>query len=225
MELDDGITCRRSVRSFLDKPVDRQTIADIIRLGTYAPSACNRQGWRFIVVTQKSVMKAIHQKGGSHLIERAPVGILVLYHRFTTNAYYDDNTESAAACVQNILLAARSRGLGTCWINDLPKKSRLRKLLGIPSRYDIVAYILLGYPAKEPTLKRKYSKIEELISYNRFEAGSEIETRKPRVRSLLKLGRIILGTSKLFGFLNTLPGIRRLAERERQRVTPDHPLD
>jgi nitroreductase len=179
MELVTAIEKRRSVRKFLDKKVEEHIIKEIIRLGTWGPTACNRQGWRFIVVTDKPLMFQIAQKIGNPIISRAPVGIFVLYNKFTINLDYADNIESAAACIENMLLATTRFDLGACWINHLPPKSYLYKLFKIPKRYDIVAYIALGYPSQYPkALRRKYSDVGELISYNEFKMEKEIETRK-----------------------------------------------
>jgi nitroreductase len=179
MDLVTAIEQRRSVREFLDKEVDPEMVREIIRLGTLAPTACNRQGWRFIVVSDPEIRRKISERGGSKIIVKAPAGILVLYNKFTINVEYPDNVESASACIQNMLLAATSLGLGTCWINHLPPKACLRRIFAIPSRYDIVAYIALGYPGVVPrTVSRKCRSVDEILSYNRFEMQKEIETRQ-----------------------------------------------
>jgi nitroreductase len=179
MDILECIEQRRSVRKFLEKEVDGDLIKEIIRLGTTAPTACNRQAWRFIVITEKDVKKKIKNKiEGSPVIMRAPVGILVLYNKFTMNLEYPDNIESAAACIENMLLAATSFNLGSCWINHLPSQRYLRNILQIPERYQIIAYIAVGYPAALPKkVTRKYENVDELISYNKFEMKKEIESR------------------------------------------------
>lgn len=198
MELKSAIERRRSVRKFSDKKVDTKLINEIIRLGTWGPTACNRQGWRFIVITDKSLMTKINNKGGSYIISKAPIGIIVLYNKFTINLYYSDNIESASACIQNMLLAITDLNLGACWINHLPPKSFLYRLFEIPKRYDIIGYIAIGYPADYPKpLPRKYSKVDELISYNKFEMDTEIEKRRINRVTLFILGikhKISLGS-------------------------------
>lgn len=179
MDLISAIEKRRSIRKFLDKEVNINTVKEIIRLGTLAPTACNRQGWRFIIITDKEIMNKIKNNGGALFIPHAPVGILILYNKFTNNIEYPDNVQSASACIENMLLAATNYRLATCWINDLPKKSYLHKLLGIPNRYDIVAYVTIGYPAYQPKeVPRKYATIDEVISINQFRMEKEIEKRR-----------------------------------------------
>ena len=81
--------------------------------------------------------------------KRSPCGVLVNYENRTRNVRYHDDIQSAAACIQNLLLAAQGYGLGACWICTLPPPSFLRKLFKIPSNYSPIAYILLGYPSSK----------------------------------------------------------------------------
>lgn len=201
MDLISAIEKRRSIRKFLDKEVNINEIKEIIRLGTLAPTACNRQGWRFIVITDKGIMNSIKNNGGAPFIPNAPVGILVLYHKFTNNLEYPDNVQSASACIENMLLAATKFNLATCWINDLPKKSYLHKLLKIPARYDIIAYITIGHPAYQlKEVPRKYSTVDEVISINQFKIEKEIEKRRLQGR----LSLIIVRSLKKIYFSNQM---------------------
>ena len=78
MDFFDVINSRRSVRRFLDQQVSEKDIKKIIEAGTKAPSACNVQGWRFIVINKKDVMKNIVEAGTAAFIIGSPVGILVV---------------------------------------------------------------------------------------------------------------------------------------------------
>ena len=192
MDLISAIEKRRSIRKFLDKGIDINTVKEIIRLGTLAPTACNRQGWRFIIITDKEIMTKIKNKGGAIFIPNAPLGILILYNKFTNNLEYPDNVQSASACIDHMLLAATNYGLATCWINDLPKKSYLHELFKIPSRYDIIAYVVLGHPAYHlKAVPRKYSDIDEVISYNKFDMDREIEKRRIQGKLSLTIVRTL----------------------------------
>ena len=183
------IKTRRSVRIFQDKEVNRRTIEKIIEMATWAPSACNIQGWRFIVVTDQKKKEEIINLGGSITIKSAPVGILVLYDNRTKNIQYSDDIQSASAAIQNILLSAHYLGLGACWICHLPPKNQLRKLFKIPTSLSPVAYIILGHKKNEPgQMPRKYSP-NKLISYNIF--SSEIPLEKINSLKILIL-RILM---------------------------------
>jgi len=168
MEVLDAIYTRRTVRSFIDKKIDKKIIDKIIDAGIHAPSACDIQGWKFIVVENKKIIQKIVDKGAATFIKNAPVNIFVLYDNQTNNMEYKDHLLSAAACIQNMLLAANNFNLGCCWVCHLPLKRQLRSILRIPSHYDPIACIVMGYPKKKPKpLPRRY-KLDELIAHNKF---------------------------------------------------------
>lgn len=164
----DVINARRSIRNFTPEPVERGLISDILKAAMQAPSACNVQGWQFIVVDSEEIKQQMVNYGGSVVIKHAPVGILVLYDNRTKNTEYHDFVQSAAAGIENLILAATYYGLGSCWICHLPTKKRLRTIFSIPAHIDPIAYVLLGHKQKEPAeMPRKYM-IEHVVSHNEF---------------------------------------------------------
>jgi len=168
MELPEAIKARRSIRVFADKEVEKEKIQEIINLATFAPSNCNIQGWRFIIIDQDEIKGKIVNAGGAIIIKNAPVGILVVYDNQSKNYEYKDYIQSASAAIQNIHLAAKNYGLGSCWICHLPSHRVLRKLLNIPNCFTPIAYVILGYPKSEPVnVPRKYS-LDQVMSYNTF---------------------------------------------------------
>jgi len=171
MDINNIIKKRRSIRRFINKEVDKQIIERIIETATHAPSACNIQGWKFIIIDNQDIKNKIVDLGGSILIKNAPIGILALYDNQTKNVEYHDDIQSASAVIQNINLIATATGLGTCWICHLPPKRKLRKLFKIPNSFSPVAYILIGYPKDEPQpMERKYA-LKEIICYDQFSAN------------------------------------------------------
>lgn len=171
MDLINLIKTRRSVRIFQDKKIDRETVKKIIEAATYAPSACNVQGWRFIVIDDEKKKQEIVDNGGSINIKKAPLGILTLYDNRTKNTEYLDNIQSGAAAIQNMLLTVHNLGLGACWICHLPSKRDLRKIFNIPKTMSPVAYILIGHKKQESReMPRKYN-LGELIGFNEFSSN------------------------------------------------------
>jgi len=176
MELENLIKTRRSIRNFTDQEVDLKLVKKIIELGTHAPSACNIQGWHFIIIKNQKIKNKIVDLGGSIIIKNAPIGILVLYDKRTKNTEYQDYIQSASAAIQNILLSAHAHNLGACWICHLPPKKELRKLFKIKKYLDPIAYIIMGHPKNEvQSVKRKYE-LEEIISIDKFYRKTPIET-------------------------------------------------
>ena len=115
----------------------------------------------------------------------------MLYDNRTSNRSYSDHIHSAAAAIQNILLRAEELGIGSCWICRLPKRSRLKRLLGIPWCYDPMAYVALGYPETPPPPKkptRKYTPAR-VLARNRFEFTDVNAGRWLQVKWALSLGR------------------------------------
>ena len=188
MDIQTTIKNRRSVRKFLPKPVKQEIIDKIIESANWAPSACNVQGWKFIIVDDQKLKEKIVEKGGAKLIKNAPLGILVAYDQRTENLEYQDHIQSAAASIQNLLLAAYDQGLGSCWICHLPNKKELKKIFNIPATFTPIAYIALGYPAQEPiTIPRRYE-LNQIIGRNQFPASptTSISTKKLLIKRALR---------------------------------------
>jgi nitroreductase len=203
------IRSRRSVRKFKPESVPRGVLMRIIEAGVQAPSACNIQGWRFILVEKPELRRTIQEAGGSVLIPASPSGILMVYDNTTKNTPYRDDVQSAAACIQTMLLVANGLGLGACWICNLPSPSFLRRLLGIPWNYSPVAYLILGYPLEgaRKDMPRRHP-LEDIVGVDVFPAAGKGSTHSrpmvlflrvaywgyrmtPRVLKRLLLNRIV----------------------------------
>ncbi len=169
MNVIEAIKERRSIRYFKEK-VPEEIIKKIIEAGTWAPSACNRQDWKFIIIEDESVRKEIIQEGTAFFVDKAPNWILIIYNNQTDNTEYQDHIQSATACIQNMQLAAHAYGYGSCCINNLPPKEKLRKILNIPTSYEPISLLVLGKPNTTPKpLPRK----ENFITYNKFDFKEE----------------------------------------------------
>lgn len=191
MDIFEVIKNRRSVRVFQDKPVEKEVLEKMIEAGIHAPSNCNIQGWRFIIIASQEIKNKIVENGGAVLIKKAPAGILVLYDNRTKNFEYKDYIQSAAAAMQNIFLAATALGVGCCWLNHLPPKKVLRKMLKIPKNYSPVGYLMIGYPRNSPAAVARKHKLENLLSYNEFGPNMAVEktsgTKLFIARTLIKI--------------------------------------
>lgn len=187
---------RSSSRKFKDQAVETSILTKILETATFAPSACNRQDWRFIIVESQEIKNKLYDLGGSITIKTAPTVIIVLYSNKTTNTEYNDHIQSASAAIQNILLAAHVHGLSACWICHLPAKKSLRQLLKIPRDFDPIAAVLVGYPENQPKKAERKNKIKDIIAVNSFDFPY---AKKTTIDSFLFIRKILLF------FYNKLP--------------------
>ncbi len=159
----EAIYSRRSVRSYSKEPVSRETVLEIIRAGTWAPSGLNNQPWRFVIVWDEEKRKSLAEltKYGN-IIREAPVIIAVFVDK---NAMYHEvkDHQAMGACIQNMLLAIHALGLGGVWLGEILKNAdKVRNLLELPENLDLMAVVALGYPShRNQTSSRK--PLEEVI--------------------------------------------------------------
>ena len=133
---------RRSVRKFKDKEVPIGLIERIIEDATYAPTNCNQQLWKFIVITQQSIKDRLVNEAFSNTnIANAPVVIVGIYDSWD----YKEAIQGASMATQNILLSATNLCLGIYPMNSYGNDKIVKNILKIPSNYVINCFILLGY--------------------------------------------------------------------------------
>ena len=161
------IKSRRSIRTYQNKKIPKKTLLKIIEAGRWAPSACNRQGWRFLIIDDQQLKDKLVTHGTAWFVKDAPHLILVLYDNRTDNIEYQDHIQSAAACIQNMLLAAHSLGIGSCWVANLPPKKELRKIFEIPKYFEPIALVTFGYPKKKPKYVKRLHKLKDIVWYNK----------------------------------------------------------
>jgi len=167
MELKEAIYQRRSMRLFQEREVEKEKICQLVDAAQWAPSACNKQGWRFIAVTEKKIKENIVKLAKANsLIKTAPTTIFVLYEEHLTENK-SSYVQSAAAAIQNLLLTAHSMGLGATWLTGLGDLEVVKKELKVPAGFKIIAAIVLGYPRETPPPPQR-REIEEILSFNCF---------------------------------------------------------
>jgi nitroreductase len=140
---------RRSVRQFTTEPVPRAQIELILDAGRWAPSGKNTQPWRFLVVQNEQKRKALAEFAPQRkMIATAPLTLAVLLDK---QAGYDElkDAQGIGACIQNILLAVHSLGLGACWMGKTHDPD-IEGLLGVEESEELMALIPIGHPAEAP---------------------------------------------------------------------------
>ncbi len=173
------IQSRQSDRNYIERPVEKEKIERIIEAGRLAPSACNAQPWRFIVVTEPELTNKIAIAASAKLlgmnsfVNQAPAQIIVVREKANISSRIgatvknkDYSLIDIGIASENICLQARAEGLGTCMIGWFDEKE-VRKILHIPSSKRVELIITLGYPGKE-TREKKRKSVEEIASWNRY---------------------------------------------------------
>ncbi|MBN2323943.1 MAG: nitroreductase family protein [Spirochaetes bacterium] len=165
----DAIYKRRSIRRFKSGPVDEKTLVSFVKAGMNAPSAGNQRLWRFVIITERSILDEIPSVHPySSMLKEAPAAILVcgdmdLEER---EGYW---VQDCAAATQNILLEIADRGYGGCWLGVYPREDRvegLRRLLNIPGHIIPLSLIAVGIPAEKKPPKNEFDKSR--ITFNRW---------------------------------------------------------
>ena len=143
---------RRSIRKFLDRPVEAEKIDLLLEAALRAPSSKGLNPWEFIVLTDRSLLERLSQakEHGSAFLKNAPLGIVVCADPQTSDVWVED----ASIASTLIHLAAESLGLGSCWIqirermHDAKKSSQdyIAELLNIPAQMQVESIIVVGYP-------------------------------------------------------------------------------
>ncbi len=155
MECMEAIKGRRSIRRFKDSTVGKDIIEELLDAARMAPSAGNLQARDFIVVSNKITRQKLTKAAlDQSFIEQAPVVIVVVANIERSSRIYRSRGElyavqDATAAVMNLLLAAHSKGLGTCWVGAFDEYAVI-DLLGLPHNTKPVAIIPVGYPDEKP---------------------------------------------------------------------------
>jgi nitroreductase len=167
MEVIDAIRSRKSVRSYLDKAVEKEKLSRVLEAARMAPSAGNRQEWRFVVVTDPEKRRRLGEEAaGQRFIAEAPVVIAVCAQtdgrimRCGQACYPID----VAIAVDHLTLAAVAEGLGTCWIGSFDPEV-VRRILAIPKEIVVVELLPLGYPRDPQPVAKSRLPIETIVRY------------------------------------------------------------
>ncbi len=171
MDVMEAIRTRRSVRSYEDRPVEDEKLAVVLEAGRLAPSANNRQEWRFVVVrnaaTRAKLMAAAKNQS---FVGEAPVIIACC-------AETDDSIMTCgqlsypidvAIAIDHMTLKATEEGLGTCWIGAF-FEDQAKAALGVPQEIRVVEMLALGYTKHGATGRPKHRKaMEEIVHWEKW---------------------------------------------------------
>lgn len=171
------IITRRSVKKYLDRPVDMEIVEQIVEAGIYAPSGMNMQSPIILAVTNKKMRDRLSRMNLDVLIKNnmkassghadpfygAPVVLVVLAKKSVGTHVYD-----GSLVMENMMIAAHSLGLGSCWIHrakevfETEEGKKLLLDLGISDEYEGIGNCIVGYPADD-ALKPQSPRKEDYV--------------------------------------------------------------
>lgn len=166
------ITDRFSVRKFEEKPVEQDVIDKILKAGHLAPTACNIQPQRILVINSKDSLSKLQECTKCHF--NAPAAMLVCYDKNECwQRKYDDKLSGeidAAIVTTHMMLEATALGIGSTWVMHF-NPMEMRKQFEIPDNIEPVSLLVMGYPsddAKPFPGHLEFKNIDEIVSYNEF---------------------------------------------------------
>jgi nitroreductase len=170
MDVMEAIHSRKSVRSYLDKTVEQDKLNRVLEAARMAPSASNRQEWRFVVVTDPETRRRLGEEAaGQRFVAEAPVVIAACAQtdgkimRCGQSCYPID----VAIAIDHLTLAAVAEGLGTCWIGSFDPEE-VRRILSIPEEIVVVELLPLGYPRDPRAVAKSRLPLETIVHYEKW---------------------------------------------------------
>ncbi|MEG2126083.1 MAG: nitroreductase family protein [Bacteroides sp.] len=172
------VNARQSDRAYDEnREVEADKLERILEAGRLAPSACNAQPWKLVVVTDKElaakVGKATAGLGMNKFARMAPVHLLVVEESTNITSLLGGKVKGkhfplidVGIIAAHLVLAAESEGLGSCILGWFDEKE-IKRLTGIPESKRLLLDIVIGYPTKEKRKKMRKPK-EKVISFNTY---------------------------------------------------------
>ena len=156
----NAIFTRKSVRNYTDRPVSREDLHDLLHAGMSAPTANNARPWQFIRVTDKALLERLPMDSYTQAVKGAQAAIVVC----------GDNTKDqmmggalniidCSAAIENILVEAAGKGLGSVYYAAYPMENRvahLRAVFSLPENIVPYAVLPIGWPEKQPEAADRY---------------------------------------------------------------------
>jgi nitroreductase len=159
----EAIRTRRSIRAYKNEPVPTESLDKVLEAARIAPSAGNRQEYKFVVVQDENIKQSLVPACNNQGFV-GEAGVIIV--GCATNPSRRYSAVDVAIAMDHMTLAAASLGLGTCWIGAFSEE-KVKEILGRPDQAQVVCILPLGIPAKEGTMRTRKSK-EELFSKDRW---------------------------------------------------------
>ncbi len=170
MDVYEAIRNRKSDRGYLDKEIPEDVLNRVLDAARLAPSASNRQEWRFVVVRDRNLRGELAIAAcDQEFVAQAPVVLVCCAEtdghqmRCGQQCYPID----VAIAIDHITLAAVAEGLGSCWIGAFDEV-QVKAILDIPPNVRVVELLPIGYPSDPSPREKTRLKLEEIVRYERW---------------------------------------------------------
>ncbi|MBE6772741.1 MAG: nitroreductase [Ruminococcaceae bacterium] len=172
MDFEKLIDERYSVRKFRDEHLPKETVDRILAAGHKAPTGCNFQPQRILVLNTDEAIGKLRECTKCHF--GAPAAMLICHNKNESwERPYDKARSSPVDAVivsTYLMLAAQNEGVGTCWVMHF-NPFKMREAFAIPEAYEPVALLVMGYPAEDAKpldMHFKNRPLEEVVCYDSF---------------------------------------------------------
>ncbi|MGI6632294.1 MAG: nitroreductase family protein [Bacillota bacterium] len=160
MDVFEAIANRRSIRAYKNEPVPAESLERILEAARVAPTAANRQEFKFVVVTDEGMRKALASACNNQTFV-GDAGVVIAACAINPERRF--HAVDVAIAVDHMTLAAHALGLGTCWIGAFSEE-KVKELLGIPEGVKVVCVLPVGVPAKEGVMRSRKAKEDLFVS-------------------------------------------------------------
>jgi nitroreductase len=167
MDVLEAIRTRRSVRKYKPEPIPNEKLETILDAARLAPSASNRQPWRFVVVEDRERGKALARAADDQTFIGDAGAIIVAVSDPEKSARWHEKDTMIA--LEHVVLAATALGYGTCWIGAFDEDA-VKRLLKIPAKMKVVALLPIGVPDEKPSLRPR-RKMSEIFFKNEWQSS------------------------------------------------------
>jgi len=170
MDVFKAIKNRRSIRKYKTTEIEEEKLEKILETARIAPSASNRQKWKFIIVKdQEKRAELVNAAHGQRFVEQAPITIVACSTEperimpCGQHAY----TVDLSIAVSFMILEATELGLGTCWLGAFDEEA-VKNVLDIPEEIRVPAMFTVGYADEDPA-PRPRKDLNQIVCYERYE--------------------------------------------------------
>jgi nitroreductase len=182
MDFLDLVKRRKSTRSFSEKDISEEDLKKCLEAARLAPSACNSQPWKFIVVRGKrqalaeAALSGIYSdvSGLNRFVREAPVIVAIVNEKMKITAGIgallrdmDYSVLDNGIAGEHLVLQAAELGIGTCWVGWFNEK-KVKELLAVPKKLKVLCLIAMGYPREEKEVSKNRKSLEEIASFEKY---------------------------------------------------------